>query len=76
MIGYTTWLTGCDNCVVKSRKLSDKGDPQESHTFDITMLELVEKSVVKPMTPVDQAPPEPQVKRPGGPHEAVRQSNR
>lgn len=66
--GYYSFLSGCDQCRVQPRELSDKGNIQMTEQFDVLQLELVEKAVVV----IDARP---KSKRSGGPQSVVHRSN-
>lgn len=49
MVGYHSWLTGCDTCSVQPQKMKD-GKVMERDSFDVNRLKLIKKAKVK-LTP-------------------------
>jgi hypothetical protein len=59
VIGITHYLSGCDQAGIRPQKLHD-GKPISAHWFDVNMIDVIKKGVVKPHT----------TKGPGGPRDA------
>lgn len=70
VVGFTKHITGCDRFTLQSQDIKD-GKIPDAYNFDATTVELIKKSVVRPVeTPAPL--PQPVLKTGGPPTRSVR----